>query len=253
MKRHNFRRPAAPPLKPGQTEYEFGIPIPGTILPPEQWAKTAIKRLDDGPMEWNTVFSNPGPVALDIGCGNGRFTIASAVARPDWNHVAIDFLPAVVRYGTRRANQRGLANCRFAVIDGWRMLHTCCSSQSLSEIHIYHPQPYSDPNQSHMRMLTPEFILRMHDCLVDGGKVFLQTDREAYWDYITAAMKSIFHWQTIDGDWPAGPEFRSRREILARKQGLPIFRGIATRKDDWPRDALNEIIAKLAMPVFAIE
>ena len=30
---------------PSRKEHEFGVPIPGEILPPEKWAKTALKRL----------------------------------------------------------------------------------------------------------------------------------------------------------------------------------------------------------------
>jgi len=66
-------------------------------------------------------------------------------------------------------------------------------------------------------------------------------------------MNCIFDWQQVEGDWQDGPEFRSRREILARKQGLPIYRGIATRRNDWRRDGLDQAISQMAMPVFSIE
>ena len=60
----------------------------------------------------------PGMTVCDLGCGNGRFTLWSALSRPDCNHFAVDILPVVVRYATRRANQRGLSNVRVAVIGG---------------------------------------------------------------------------------------------------------------------------------------
>ena len=42
--------------------------------------------------------------------------------RPDLDHVGIDVKPVVIRYATRRGNQRGLKNVRFAVIDAERLL-----------------------------------------------------------------------------------------------------------------------------------
>ena len=75
-------------------EREFGVPIAGEILDASQWTQTALKRLPaEGPLSWPAVFGRGGPVVLDVGCGNGRFLIGSAVWRPDHNHLGIDVLP----------------------------------------------------------------------------------------------------------------------------------------------------------------
>lgn len=254
MRRRNFRQPTAPPLAPGQMEYEFGIPIAGTILERAEWAATALKRLPEPqPLDWEQIFGRPGRVILDIGCGNGRYTIASALDRPECNHLAIDSLPAVIRYGTRRANQRGLHHTRFAVCDGWRMLHDYCGTGSLDEIHIYHPQPYADPNKAALRMLTPDFIGLMYDRLAEGGKVVLQTDRSAYWQYIERSMSCLFDWSDVPNEWQEGPTFRSRREILARKQGLHIYRGFGVKRGGLSPEQIAAAVASIDMPVFDVE
>lgn len=251
MKRHD--RSSAPTLQPGQIEYEFGIPIPGTILPTESWVKTAIRSLPEtGPIDWVTVFGRSARLCLDIGCGNGRFTLASACDRPDWNHVAIDSLPAVIRYATRRANQRGYSHTRFLAVDGWRLLHDFSSDRAWDEIHIYHPQPYADPRKASRRMLNPEFLLLMHQKLRPEGKVFLQTDRRAYWEYMQSTMSLVFDWHPMTNGWGDGPQYRSRREILALKQGLPIYRGIAHRRNDWTDESLAQCIEQLPQPQFKV-
>src|SRR5688500_17892279 len=107
--------------KKRQIEREFGVPIAGEILPPEQWAQTALKKLPaECRLDWEKLFGRNAPVVLDLGCGNGRFLLGSAWWRRDHDHLGIDVLPVVIRYATRRGNQRGLANLRFAVIDGQR-------------------------------------------------------------------------------------------------------------------------------------
>src|SRR5207248_8184667 len=162
-------------------EREFGVPVAGEILPPEQWTHTALKKLPpltptplpagergasktplpagergasktplpagergrgEGSLDWPALFGRSAPVVIDIGCGNGRFLIGSAVWRPDHDHLGVDVLPVVIRYATRRANQRGLPNIRFAVCDGRQFLGRFVKPGSVAEIHCYHPQPY---------------------------------------------------------------------------------------------------------------
>ncbi len=93
-------------------EHEFGVPIPGEVLPEPQWARTAIKRLPPtGPLDWKAIFGREAPIVLDLGCGNGRYTLLSALARPELNHIGVDVLPVVIRYATRRAQPARVAPC----------------------------------------------------------------------------------------------------------------------------------------------
>src|SRR5437588_82894 len=76
-------------MHPCGSETEFGVPIPGRELPEALWARTAIKRLPpEGPLDWPAIFGRVAPIVLDLGCGNGRFTLLSALARPDHFHFA---------------------------------------------------------------------------------------------------------------------------------------------------------------------
>src|SRR4051794_28268184 len=156
--------------EPVEIEEEFGVPIPGRILPESEWARTALKRLPPpGPLDWAAIFGREAPVVLDLGCGNGRFTLLSALARPGINHIGVDILPVVIRYATRRANQRGLHHVRFAVKDGETFVAAYVPDSSLAEVHLYHPQPYHDPRQAHRRLLTPRFLADVHRGLESGG------------------------------------------------------------------------------------
>ncbi|MCE3014440.1 MAG: tRNA (guanine(46)-N(7))-methyltransferase TrmB [Pirellula sp.] len=240
-------------LKPGDIELEMGIPIPGAIQPKEQWTQTAIKRLPEAPFAWPDLFRREAPIAIDIGCGNGRFTISSAVRRPDWDHLGIDALPTVIRYATRRGNQRGLTNVRFAVSDGWKLLDRLSEDESVDEFHIYHPQPFSSSEDSSRRMLTPQFLGLLHRRLKPNGKVFLQTDRKPYWLYITNCFSALFDWEEILEPWPEDPHGRSRREMLSQNQKLTIYRGIATRRSEISPEDVFKIVEQMPAPEFAVD
>src|SRR5262249_54928161 len=213
-----------PEKKRRQIEREFGVPIAGEILDPSQWTRTALKRLpEEGPLDGEGLFGRQAPLILDLGCGNGRFLIGSAVWRSDHDHLGLDVLPVVIRYATRRANQRGLTNVRFAVGGAREFLERYVTPSTIVEIHCYHPQPYYAPAQVHRRLITPEFLALVHRSLTPGGSFFLQTDNPGYWAYVRRVVPVFFDFAEREKPWPDAPKGRTRREIIALRRGLPVF------------------------------
>jgi len=232
-------------------EREFGVPIAGEILEPDRWTQTALKKLPEhGPLDRQALFGRRAPVVLDLGCGNGRFLIGSAVWRPDHDHLGVDVLPVVIRYATRRANQRGLANIRFAVKDAQSFLEEYVSPASVAEIHCYHPQPYYDPTEVHLRLVTPEFLGLVHRSLVPRGLFFLQTDNPGYWRYVRQIVPFFFEFEERDKPWPDAPKGRTRREIIALRRRLPVFRGTGRARVGASAEEALRLAATLPPPVF---
>ena len=241
-----------PPTQPspGSIEKEFGVPIPGEILDAARWAKTALKKVPEGIIDFVALFGRQAPLVLDIGCGNGRFSLGSALARPEFDHLASDILPVVIRYATRRGNQRGLANLRFAVIGGRELLAEHIAPGSVAEIHCYHPQPYYERSQLHRRLITPEFLMLAHRALVPGGLFVVQTDNPGYWKYIRAVVPVFFEFQEQRERWPDALRGRTRREIVALKKGLPVFRGVGKTKVSLSEGDALALAESLPPPTF---
>jgi len=181
--------------EPGEVEYELGVPIRGRFFPRDRWVRTAIKRLPaEGPLDWQTIFGRSSPVVLDLGCGNGRFCAGQRVGPARDRPLGLDILPVVIRYATRRANQRGLGNVRFAVCGGLEFLEKYVAAGTIAEIHLYHPQPYGDAQKIGRRLITPAFLALVHRSLAREGLLVLQTDNPAYWRYLATLhlASSIF-------------------------------------------------------------
>src|SRR5262245_21255840 len=151
-----------PNHQPGECEREFGVPFPGRTVERSQWTQTALKAMPDGCLDWKTLFGREAPVVLDLGCGNGRFSIGSDLAQADYYHIGVYMLSVVIRYARKRGNQRGLSNVNFAVIGGREFLEKHVPPHSVAEIHCYHPQPYYDPAKDQLRLITPAFIALVH-------------------------------------------------------------------------------------------
>jgi tRNA (guanine-N7-)-methyltransferase len=239
-------------VPPGEIEFELGVPIPGVILPPEAWTRTALKRLPaEGPLDWEALFGRQAPRVVDLGCGNGRFVVSSAVRRPELDHLGLDALPVVIRYATRRGNQRGLTNVRLAVGGAWEFLDRLTPPGTLHEIHLYHPQPFPERAESERRLVTPAFLALVHRSLTPDGKFFIQTDSREYGHYIGSVAPEFFAIHKQEGPWPEDPQGRTRREIIATQKGLPIFRAYCEKRVDLTAEQIAELVTRLPPPKFA--
>src|SRR5262245_31266680 len=240
-----------PKRKRRQIEREFGVPVAGEILDPSLWTQTALKKLPaKGRLDPAALFGRQAPLVLDLGCGNGRFLIGSAVWRPSLDHLGADVLPVVIRYATRRGNQRGLRNLRFAVVDGLRLVRDLLPPGCAAEAHCYHPQPYYDPAQVGRRLITPEFLALVHRTLVPGGMFFIQTDNPGYWRYIREVAPFFFDFHERIGRWPDAPKGRTRREIIALRRRLPVFRGSGPAREGLSTEEAVRLAQTLPPPVF---
>jgi tRNA (guanine-N7-)-methyltransferase len=238
------------PLPPGSVESEFGVPIPGEILPPEKWTVSALKEWPEAYVDFEAIFGRKAPVVLDIGCGNGRSMLLSAFANPERDHLGIDNLPVVIRYARKRARQRGLGNVRFAVGDARSVLPLHIPPASVSQVCVYHPQPYYDPRKANLRLITPQFLLDVHRVLIPGGLLVMQTDNPAYWKYIQQVAPAFFDFHEHAGRWPDAPKGRTRREIIDHMKHLPVFRGMGYARTDIDPEQAREAAAKLPPPAF---
>ena len=236
--------------KPG-VEREFGVPFPGVPVDPANWTKTALMAMPDpGPLDFPALFGRVAPVVLDVGCGNGRFLIGSALTRPTHDHLGVDTLPVVIRYARKRGNQRGLPNLKFAVLGGHELVERFTPPGGVAEVHCYHPQPYYHPADVHRRLVTPTFLAAVHRALEPGGLFVIQTDNPGYWKYLRAVVPVFFDFHERIGRWPDSPKGRTRREIVALSRGLPVFRGSGTAKLGLSADDAIKLAEALPAPTF---
>ncbi len=139
---------------------------------------------------------------------------------------------------------------RFAVVGGHALLERHVEPGSVTEIHCYHPQPYYDPAQVHRRLITPAFLALVHRSLVPGGQFFLQTDNPGYWSYMKAVVPFFFDFEERQRPWPDAPKGRTRREIIALRRRLPVFRGHGVAKIGLSPGEAVRLAESLPPPVF---
>jgi tRNA (guanine-N7-)-methyltransferase len=196
-----------------------------------------------------TLFGRDAPVVLDLGCGNGRFLLSSALRRPEFNHLGLDILPLVIRYATKRANQRGLHHTRLAVCGAHEFLEQYVAPDSIAEIHLYHPQPFRDNTLAYKRLITPAFLALVHRALTADGLWVVQTDNGGYWRYLAEVAPRLFAFQERTGPWPDAPHGRTRREIYARQHRMEVHKA-ECRPLPLGDEEVKRIVASLPLPEF---
>lgn len=162
---------------------------------------------------------------VDIGCGDGRWLLASASARPGDDFTGIELIPALVE----KAKSNAPSNARFIAGDAVAWLQRR-EDASVDEIHIYNPQPYYDPAEVHFGMLTASFFERLWTVLRPDGRLILQTDNKRYGKYLQEAARKHFDLEILAGPWPDAPKGRTRREMIAMGKKLPVLRAVGRRR-----------------------
>ncbi|MGK2910643.1 MAG: hypothetical protein ACSLE1_12710, partial [Sphingobium sp.] len=137
-----------------------------------------------------------------------------------------------------------------AVLGGLEMVERYVAPGSVAEIHCYHPQPYYDPALVAKRLITPRFLALAHRALAQGGSFTIQTDNPGYWKYIQAVAPHFFEFRERIGKWPDSPKGRTRREIIAMKKGLPVFRGVGESRPGLSEEDAMRLAEPLPPPTF---
>jgi tRNA (guanine-N7-)-methyltransferase len=231
-------------------ESTCGVPFPGVKLPRERWSRTRAPLGERGRrFDWDRVFGRRAQHVVDLGCGNGRFLVASALARPDADHLGVELVPPAVKFASLRAGQRGLTNLKIAWGDANEFVLERCAPGSVDEFHLYHPQPYFEAKDAGRRQLTPAILGALHQALVPGGRFVFQTDNDAWARYAREVVPALFEWHEESGPWPDAPLGRTLREITARRLGLAVVRAQCRRKDVDEAQA-TALVARLPLPAF---
>jgi len=141
-------------------------------------------------------FGNGFPISLEIGCGNGDYTIELAKANQQRNFIGIDLKGARIYNGAKIALEQNLHNAAF-LLCRVEKLNEIFHNKSISEMFIPFPDPHVRRTSERRRLIAAEFLKMYSSLLSDSGKIHFKTDNDALYDYairsITAFGCKIFY------------------------------------------------------------
>ena len=135
--------------------------------------------------QYGVILSAPGlpletkeHTRLEIGFGNGEYTVRYAEAHPDVMFYGVEISQACVLKCARRA--AGLSNLRILNADARYMLRELFPDESLEHIIMQFPCPWSSNKQAHRRVTAKDFADGLAAVLKTGGEFEMLTDDEPY-------------------------------------------------------------------------
>lgn len=132
------------------------------------------------PPDWQTVFGNDRPLALEIGCGIGDFIAKTADDLPDRNFIAIDFYNKGCYKTCRRIDRAELTNVRVLRVEARQFIAERIAKGSLSAVYINCPDPWPKKKQRKRRLVNRQFMEFLSDYLAPGADFYFATDFDDY-------------------------------------------------------------------------
>jgi len=143
------------------------------------------------PTDWQLVFGNDNPVALEIGCGIGDFIALTAAERPATNFIAIDFYNKGCYKTCRRIDTRGLKNVRVLREEARQFITERIPKGSLAAVYINCPDPWPKKKHRKRRLVNRTFMEFLRDYLVPGADFFFATDFDDYGTDVAGMMAGL--------------------------------------------------------------
>lgn len=172
-------------------------------------------------LDLRKLFGNDNPVILEIGSGKGRFLIGTAIERPDVNLIGIEKSLHYHRVIRDRILKRNLRNIRLINHDAYLVMREMLPEESISEIHVYFPDPWPRKKEKKRRIIRPDVLEQMKRVLVPGGSGIYVTDHQEYFEEAAPHVEAAFRSERrIPG--PDDPP-RTNYEAKYRAEGRPIY------------------------------
>lgn len=146
------------------------------------------------------MFHNNNPIVLELGCGQGEYTVGLSQAHPNKNFIGVDIKGNRIWTGAKTCLEKNIKNAAFlrTRID---FIEHCFSPAEVSEIWITFPDPQPQKPRAKKRLTHPMFLQRYKKILKQDGIVHLKTDSTSLYEYtleVIQELKLPLFWHTAD-------------------------------------------------------
>ncbi|MEN8774501.1 MAG: tRNA (guanosine(46)-N7)-methyltransferase TrmB [Akkermansiaceae bacterium] len=134
-------------------------------------------------------FPSEGPLEIDLGCGDGKFTLEMAEYYPDRNFLAVERLLGRVRKVCRGAEKRGLKNVRVLRLESLYTLEWLLPESCVNRLHLLCPDPWPKAKHHRRRLFQKPFLDAVVRVLRPGGEFLFKTDHDEYFEWSEEHLK----------------------------------------------------------------
>jgi len=116
---------------------------------------------------------------IELGAGNGLFTVEQATRRPELTYLAVDVKGDRLQHGAYVAMEQGATNVSFVRARG-DQLTDLVKPHSLSELWLTFPDPYPKKRSAGRRLTAPFFLAIYQSVLAGDGALYFKHDNREF-------------------------------------------------------------------------
>lgn len=198
------------------------------------------------PAPWSRWFGRRAPLHLEVGFGDGRYTVRRALERPDEDFVGMEVSGVSVRRALAKVRAQDLQNVRLVKAGAEFALRQLFDHDSLSTITVNFPDPWPKERHAEHRLLRVPFFRLSADRLAAEGEIRLATDHP---DYLAGARQEAERsglFDVLEAD-PPPAVFETKYALKWRDQGKPLHY-VVFRRNALPAPTVPVIERPAVMP-----
>ena len=164
----------------------------------------------------------PAPVELDLGCGNGRFTLELAGRYPERLILGTDVKLGRLRRVEKRAERTDVRNLELLAVNSLDFVDYMLPDGCLDRAHLLCPDPWPKNRHQSRRLVTTSFLCRLAHVLKPGGILHMATDHLPYFDAWQQVLQGLPFYEPYPEGIADIADLRSDFELTWTALGKPV-------------------------------
>ena len=178
--------------------------------------------------DWPAIFGRRAPFALDIGFGDGRFTVELARRHPEWDVIGLEIRQHLVDGLLEAGRSAKLANLHALLANANLQLDGLLPEASVAFVAVNFPDPWFKNRHKKRRVVNPDWVRLILPKLLPRAEIHAATDYEPGARQILEVLDAEPALDNLDGHGAFAAEsttgILTEREITHTKRGEPIYR-----------------------------
>jgi tRNA (guanine-N7-)-methyltransferase len=185
------------------------------------------------PLDPQSLFSNRGPVEMEVGSGKGLFLATASATRPELNFLGVEISGGYARLCGGKIAALRAPNARIIHGDATYLARSLLPDACLAGIHVYFPDPWWKARHRKRRVLSDLFLAHAGRVLIPGGHLHVWTDVEEYFREAMAAAEGTGAFSPAHDVEARKAEhdldYQTHFERRTRLAGAPVWRALLER------------------------
>ena len=165
--------------------------------------------------------SGSRPLHLEVGFGDGRFTVRRAQAEPDADYVGLEISSASIQRARARVAREGVRNVRLLKVGAGFAVRHLFGPGTLASIVVNFPDPWPKAKHVENRLLQRRFFELAATRLRPGGEIRLATDHPEYLGFAQEEARASGVFELHEAGPPAAV-FETKYALKWRAHGKPL-------------------------------